>query len=112
MSDHSQQQLAHELKTELPQFRGDGERYRHSLNRQVIYTPGVQYLAERAGAYWLVDAIAIHLSSTKFRRVIQNEPRILDLHFWRLDVSDDATARLNVCRRSCILGPSPCFLNS
>lgn len=29
------------------------------------YTEGVQYLAERAGAYWLIDAIASHLVSSK-----------------------------------------------
>jgi len=94
MSDQSQQQLAHELKANLPHFTGDCERFRHALNRQVIYTPGVQYLAERAGAYWLLDAIAIHLGSTEFRQAVRQDPRIQDLHFWRLDVSDDDSACL------------------
>ena len=43
----------------LHNFTGSQEWYRHSLNRQVLYTEGVQYLAEHAGAYWLVDEIAL-----------------------------------------------------
>ncbi|MEE9311985.1 MAG: hypothetical protein V3V10_06170 [Planctomycetota bacterium] len=42
---------ASELKRELRQFTGDLERFRHRINRRVIYTPGVQHLAERTGAY-------------------------------------------------------------
>ena len=42
---------------DLRQFTGDLERYR-TPNRSVIYTPGIAYLAEHAGAYWLIDAIA------------------------------------------------------
>lgn len=94
MSDPSQQQLVHELKTHLPHFTGDCERFRHALNRHVIYTPGVQYLAETAGAWWLIDAIASHLGSPEFQAAVQKDPRVQDLHFWRLDVSDDDSAVL------------------
>jgi len=52
-----------ELKSELRQFTGDLERFRHSLNRRVIYTPGVQHLAERTDSYWLIDVIASWIGS-------------------------------------------------
>lgn len=44
---------------ELSGFIGTENYYRHSLNRSLLYTDGVKFLAERAGAYWLIDAIAI-----------------------------------------------------
>jgi hypothetical protein len=43
---------------DLRQFTGDATRYRHWMNRRVIYTPGIKHLAGQAQAYWLVDAIA------------------------------------------------------
>ena len=45
--------------TELQQFTGTEQWFRHGLNRKVLYTDGVQYVAEQAGAYWLVDEIAL-----------------------------------------------------
>ena len=60
----------------------------------MIYTPGIRYLADRADAYWLIDAVARHLTSEKFCRAIQDEPRIQDLHIWKLVVSDNDSAVL------------------
>ena len=45
-------------EADLRQFTGTEHYYRHGLFRNVVYTDGVQYLAEEAGAYWLIDAIA------------------------------------------------------
>ena len=45
--------------SDLMQFTGADTYYRHGLNRKVVYTEGVQFLAERAGAYWLIDEIAL-----------------------------------------------------
>ena len=50
---------ATQLESELPSFHGSEMFFRHSLNRSVIWTEGVQFLAENAGAYWLLDEIAI-----------------------------------------------------
>jgi hypothetical protein len=75
-----------QLQDELRQFTGDLQRYRHPLHRRVIYTPGVRCLAERAGAYWLVDAIAGWLDSAKFREAARCDERIAELHFWTLAV--------------------------
>src|SRR5262249_19021920 len=48
---------------DLQHFTGDLERFRHPLARKVIYTPGVQFLAERGHAYWLIDEIALAIAS-------------------------------------------------
>jgi hypothetical protein len=40
-------------------FTGTEQWFRHSLARDITYTEGVQYVAETAGAYWLLDEIAI-----------------------------------------------------
>jgi hypothetical protein len=75
---------------DLAQFTGDLERYRHPLNRQVIYTPGVQYLAEKAHAYWLIDAIASYFGTEQMNDAIRNDSRLATLQFWRLTVSGDS----------------------
>ena len=45
------------LLSELRQFTGTTQWYRHSLFPNFLYTDGIAYLAEQAGAYWLIDAI-------------------------------------------------------
>jgi len=81
--------LTHE---ELRQFTGDFERYRHAFNRRVIYTPGVRHLAERAGAYWLIDLIASYFGSEIMKQAIADDDRLASMQFWRLDVHDNAMA--------------------
>lgn len=95
MSQTRQNSSAAELLAELAHFTGDCERYRHSLNRSLIYTPGVRHLAEKAGAYWLIDAIASHVGAAAFRQEAQRDPRVQELHFWRLEVAEDNSAVLS-----------------
>lgn len=76
---------------DLEQFNGDMERYR-TLNPQVIYTPGVQFLAERGEAFWLIDLIASYYGTPLMRQAIENDPRLETLHFWSLEVRPDGTA--------------------
>jgi hypothetical protein len=45
--------------TQLALFTGTEHYYR--LTRKHLLTDGTKYLAEAAGAYWLMDAIASHL---------------------------------------------------
>ena len=82
------------LLNELQYFTGDLERWRHLLYRKLIYTPGVKHLAERAGAFWLIDAIASWLPSRQFQAAAQRDQRIYDIHFWKLMASDDRSAVL------------------
>ena len=76
--------------SDLRQFSGDLERFRHPLNRNVIYTPGVQYLAEQGQAYWLIDAIASYFGSDVMNQAMQKDSRLRSMQFWRLEVKDDA----------------------
>ena len=80
--------------TDLTSFSGDVERYQHPLNRRVIYTPGVQFLAERGQAYWLVDAIASYFGSDEMQTAIEEDSRLAWLQFWRLEVQEDQKATL------------------
>ncbi|ELP30234.1 hypothetical protein RBSWK_05832 [Rhodopirellula baltica SWK14] len=79
---------------ELRHFTGDLERTRHGLNRQVIYTPGVEHVAERGRAYWLIDAIASWIGSEPFLRAAAEDPRISQMHFWTLKLGEGTTAQL------------------
>jgi hypothetical protein len=74
-------------QAELRQFRGSENWYRHGLNRALLYTDGAQFLAERAGAYWLLDEIAL---AQRFNRKVAAE----GFQLWRLRVKEDATATL------------------
>lgn len=51
-----------ELTASLEQFVGSTKLYKHWLG--IKYTDGVKYLANEAGAYWLIDAIASHQTRT------------------------------------------------
>ena len=43
---------------DLNQFTGSEDFFKHSINRKLIYSEGVEYLAEQARCYWLIDLIA------------------------------------------------------
>jgi len=47
-----------ELANDLTSFTGSEHWYRYPLNKAILYTDGVAYFAETAGAYWLFDIIA------------------------------------------------------
>lgn len=56
----------------------------------MIYTPGVQYLAEAGGAYWLIDVIASWIGSPDFNKAVAADERIAHLHHWSLEVTGNA----------------------
>lgn len=68
----------------LSQFTGDDVRYRHTLDRHLIYTPGIRYLAEHGGAYWLIDAIASYFGSPIMQKAMNQDPRLIEMQFWTL----------------------------
>lgn len=41
-------------------FTGSEEYYRYPLVRGHVFTEGVKYVADKAGAFWLLDAIFSH----------------------------------------------------
>jgi len=44
---------------EIDHFIGTLRWYRHALDRDILFTEGVQFLAERAGAYWLLGVMVM-----------------------------------------------------
>ena len=72
---------------DLKQFTGSQDFFRHSINRNVVYTEGAQFLAEKAGAYWLLDTVAI---TQVHEPAVQREP----FQAWKLKVNEDNTALL------------------
>jgi hypothetical protein len=72
---------------DLRQFTGTELWYRHSLNRNVLYTDGVRYVADKGGAYWLIDEIALAQCY---------QPKVMKQEFqlWKLTVSEDSAALL------------------
>ncbi|MEL6499779.1 MAG: DUF6876 family protein [Cyanobacteria bacterium J06623_1] len=75
---------------DLRQFTGTETYYRHSLARNYLYTDGVQYLAEKAGAYWLVDAIVFNQMEKPF----SNNPALAAFQCWTLKVTEGSRATL------------------
>lgn len=54
-----------QLNFQLAQFTGTEQWYRHNLNRNLIYTDGVKFLAENGGeqgAYWFIDKVACEIA--------------------------------------------------
>jgi hypothetical protein len=53
---------------ELDGFTGTEEYHRWSILFPYVMTDGAKYLADNAGAYWLMDAIASWQTDTKVKR--------------------------------------------
>ena len=81
---------AAKLKSALDQFTGTKNWYRHALSsailrRDITYTDGVKYLAEKAGAYWLIDLI---FSVYACEENVRKEEFLL----WTLTVNENKSA--------------------
>lgn len=50
------------------QFTGTENWYRHSIDLNILYTDGIQYLAHHGGAYWLIDKIALMQNHPRFKK--------------------------------------------
>ena len=80
-------------KSDLAQFTGSENWYRHGINRNVLYTDGAQHVAEHGGAYWLLDEIAIIQPYNKavaaeefqvWKLAVRPQPyRIADVRRWQ-----------------------------
>ena len=71
----------------LAQFTGSTHFYRHGLVREVLYTEGVEYVAETAGANWLLDEIAW---AQRYVIPVKRE----DFQVWELKVEANQSATL------------------
>ena len=72
---------------DLDQFTGSETWYRHGINRKVLYTEGAQFVAERGGAYWLLDEIAL---IQPYNEAVAAE----EFQVWKLKVNANRTAVL------------------
>ena len=74
-------------KADLMQFTGSDQWHRHAINRKVLFTDGAKFVADQAGAYWLLDEIAIIQPHDK--RVAAEEFQV-----WKLAVTADNSGTL------------------
>ncbi len=81
-------------RSDLAQFSGSVNFYRHQFNRAVIFTDGIHHVAEHGEAHWLIDDIAIHLGSDEFRQAVRKDERVRLMSFWKLAVHEDRSAEL------------------
>jgi hypothetical protein len=74
-------------RAELAQFSGSEQWYRHGLVQSILFTDGAKYVADKAGAYWLLDEIAL---AQRFEKSVAAE----EFQLWKLIVKPDHTAVL------------------
>lgn len=58
-----------QLVTELAEFCGTSQWYQHHLVKDMTYTDGVKYFADRTGSFWLIDVVA-----TEFFPLLTEQP--------------------------------------
>ncbi|MEM9946924.1 MAG: DUF6876 family protein [Cyanobacteria bacterium P01_D01_bin.36] len=85
-----------QLIADLRQFSGTTQWHRWSSLTNLVCTDGAKYLAEEAGAYWLLDAIASHQNA----HVLRDSLRLQELQVWLLSVNADKSCRLTCAEDS------------
>ena len=76
--------------SDLRQFTGSENWYRHGLVRTILFTDGAKFLADRAGAYWLLDEIAL---AQRYDKRVAGE----EFQFWKLTVDLDQHTGVLTC---------------
>ncbi len=61
-----------QLVTELAEFCGTSQWYQHHLVKDMTYTDGVKYFADRTGSFWLIDFVA-----TEFFPLLTEQPLLV-----------------------------------
>lgn len=77
---------------DLLRFYGSETIFKHGFG-EIVYTEGVQFLAQKANAYWLIDTIA----SYQAQKLLINNALLQEFQLWRLEVNENHTAILT-CR--------------
>ena len=80
----------------LRHFTGSENWYRHSLNPTVLCTDGAKHVADTAGAYWLLDEIAL---AQQYENALHAEA----FQVWRLDVKEAAATLICEDGNDCIV---------
>jgi hypothetical protein len=74
---------------DLRQFTGTENYYQHALNRNILFTDGAKYVADRGGAYWLLDLVAL---AQRYEKRLSRQP----FQVWALAVRPDRSATITV----------------
>lgn len=72
-----------EISNQLAHFTGTENWYRHPIVRKMLYTDGVQFIAESCGAYWLLDEIC-------FRQIDKPALARAEFQVWEFTVKNSA----------------------
>jgi hypothetical protein len=72
---------------DLRQFTGTERWYRNASNPKVLFTDGAKYVADHAGAHWLLDEIAL----SQIRKSCVGAE---GFQVWKLNVNIDMSAEL------------------
>jgi len=75
-------------ESDLQQFTGSEHWYRHGLVPSVLFTDGAKHVADAAGAYWLLDEIAL---AQRIVKAVAAE----EFQVWKLAVEADSSALLS-----------------
>ncbi len=67
----------------MAHFTGSDTFYRYGLAGDTLFTEGVKYVADAAGAYWLLDLISL-------ANVYEPKVRSEEFQLWTLTVRDNA----------------------
>ena len=94
------QRKAAEVESAVAHWHGGDSLYQHWMPQRFRYTEGVKLLADKAGAYWLVDAIMSHQVNRALRSV-----RMKEFQLWELKVNPDASCVLT-CREDSDVEPA------
>lgn len=71
---------AKELITRMQQYTGTMNYHKLTLT-SLLATDGILMIAEKAGAYWLIDAIGSYQANPKVKSLL--------IQFWTLEVKDN-----------------------
>ena len=80
-----------ELESQLPHFTGSDEFHKHSTG--LVFTDGVKFIADHAGAYWLIDLIA------SWQKRARKDRMLRDFQIWELRVDLKARTADAICFR-------------
>lgn len=81
-------------QSELNQYNnGVNQWYRHPLHRKFFYSDGIKFMADKAKAYWLIDAIASHQSPKLYK-----DMRLRDFQIWELKVDLEKGSAVLICK--------------
>jgi hypothetical protein len=83
-----------EIENGLRNFYGTENYYRGFLG--MLMTDGVHWLCEKAGCYWLMNAIMSYQNEPR----VKNDEMLQGIQFWTLKVNEDKTAVLTLERDS------------